>query len=199
VALLAHTKGALIVWAATVALVFLLVGLLTARVLPGREPIFYLEIPPLRLPQLSNILIKTLSRIKWYLLEILPIFLLVSVLLWFGKTIDVFHYLTRGAFFFLRYLDLPEESAVAFVLGFFRRDYGAAGLYDLKSQGILDPRQLAVAAVTLTLFVPCVAQFMIMLKERGVMAASAIFLFVTLIAFGVGALANQVLIYTGWL
>ncbi len=199
VALLAQTKGALIVWAATVALVFLLVGLLTARVLPGREPIFYLEIPPLRLPQLSNILIKTLSRIKWYLLEILPIFLLVSVLMWFGKTIDVFHYLTRGAYFFLRYLDLPEESAVAFILGFFRRDYGAAGLYDLKSQGILDPRQLAVAAVTLTLFVPCVAQFMIMLKERGVMAASAIFLFVTLIAFGVGALANQALIYTGWL
>jgi len=51
-------------------------------------------------------------------------------------------------------LGLPRETAVAFIFGFFRRDYGAAGLYDLQIKGLLDARQLTVAAVTLTLFIP---------------------------------------------
>ena len=55
-------------------------------------------------------------------------------------------------------LGLPTEASAAFIFGFFRRDFGAAGLYDLHTDGLLDPVQLTVAAVTLTLFVPCVAQ-----------------------------------------
>jgi len=34
-------------------------------------------------------------------------------------------------------LGLPMESTVAFIVGFFRRDYGAAGLFDLFSNGLL--------------------------------------------------------------
>jgi len=51
-------------------------------------------------------------------------------------------------------LGLPGDAAVAFIFGFFRRDYGAAGLYDLQTKGLLDGRQLTVAAVTLTLLSP---------------------------------------------
>ena len=47
-------------------------------------------------------------------------------------------------------LGLPIEAAEAFLFGFFRRDYGAAGLFDLNQQGLLSPVQLTVAAVTLT-------------------------------------------------
>ena len=70
-------------------------------------------------------------------------------------------------------IGLPRETAVAFIFGFFRRDYGAAGLYDLQTKGLIDARQLTVAAVTLTLFVPCVAQFLIMKKERGLKVAGS--------------------------
>jgi len=93
-------------------------------------------------------------------------------------------------------MGLPREVAVAFIFGFFRRDYGAAGLYDLQTKGGLDPRQLTVAAVTLTLFIPCVAQFLVMKKERGWGVATAIGLFVSAMAFGSGWLLNQFLLVT---
>ena len=96
-------------------------------------------------------------------------------------------------------LGLPKESAVAFIFGFFRRDYGAAGLYDLQTSGLLSPVQLTVAAVTLTLFVPCVAQFLMMKKERGWKASLLIFAVVTAIAFGGGWGLNRLLLFTGWL
>ena len=57
--------------------------------------------------------------------------------------------------------------------------------------------QLTVAAVTLTLFVPCVAQFLMMKKERGWKVSLAIFVFVSGIAFGSGYLLNRLLLATG--
>ena len=94
-------------------------------------------------------------------------------------------------------IGLPGEAAVAFIFGFFRRDYGAAGLYDLQEKGLMDGRQLTVAAVTLTLFIPCVAQFLIMKKERGWKVATMIGLFVSVFAFGTGWLLNTFLLLTG--
>jgi ferrous iron transport protein B len=86
---------------------------------------------------------------------------------------------------------------VAFLFGFFRRDYGAAGLFDLQSAGALTGNQLAVAAITLTLFVPCIAQFLIMKKERGLKTAAAIGLFILPFAFLVGGMVNVLLELTG--
>jgi ferrous iron transport protein B len=94
-------------------------------------------------------------------------------------------------------IGLPREAAVAFIFGFFRRDYGAAGLYDLQTKGLLDVRQITIAAVTLTLFIPCIAQFLIIKKERGAAVAVAIGLFVSTLAFGSGYLLNQFLLTTG--
>ncbi|MDP2725865.1 MAG: nucleoside recognition domain-containing protein, partial [Syntrophales bacterium] len=94
-------------------------------------------------------------------------------------------------------LGLPREAAVAFIFGFFRRDYGAAGLFDLQTKGLLNARQLTVAAVTLTLFIPCIAQFLIIKKERGMKVAAAIGLFVSALAFGSGYLLNKAILITG--
>ncbi len=196
-AILSPVPGALLIWIFSVGLIFVLIGLLSTQLLPGQPPVFYMEIPPLRLPQLSNVLIKTYSRMQWYLLEILPLFILASIILWLGQISGVFDFVIRGMSVVMRALGLPAEAAVAFVLGFFRRDYGAAGLYDLQTQGLLDPRQLVVAALVLTIFVPCVAQFIIMVKERGAKVAFAILLFVSATAFVSGYLLNQFILATG--
>jgi ferrous iron transport protein B len=54
-----------------------------------------------------------------------------------------------------------------------------------------------VAAVTLTLFVPCIAQFSVMLKERGIKTALAIALFIFPFAFLVGFILNWALTALG--
>ncbi|MDD2900097.1 MAG: ferrous iron transport protein B [Desulfuromonadaceae bacterium] len=199
IALLAKAPGALAVWSICLLFIFLLVGLLAARVLPGEAPMFYMELPPMRLPQLSNVLTKTYTRMQWYFIEILPLFVIASVLLWLGKITGFFGTAVNAMTPVMASIGLPKEAAVAFIFGFFRRDYGAAGLYDLQTQGLLNGRQLTVAAVTLTLFIPCVAQFLVMKKERGWKVAGGIGLFVSLLAFGSGYLLNKLLLLTGLL
>ncbi|MBM4313740.1 MAG: ferrous iron transport protein B [Deltaproteobacteria bacterium] len=196
-ALLSQTPVALLVWFFCLLLIFLVVGVLAARVIPGETPMFYMELPPMRLPQLSNILTKTFSRMQWYFVEILPLFILASVLLWIGKMTYLFEKMSDWAAPLMAGIGLPREAAVAFIFGFFRRDYGAAGLYDLQTKGLLNARQITVAAVTLTLFIPCIAQFLVIKKERGTAVAVAIGLFVSALAFGSGYLLNKILLATG--
>jgi ferrous iron transport protein B len=197
--LLSRFPGALAVWGGCLLLLFIVVGLLSARILPGEAPMFYMELPPMRLPQFSNVITKTYTRMQWYFLEILPLFVLASVLLWLGKITGFFEKMVNAMTPVMASIGLPKETAVAFIFGFFRRDYGAAGLYELQNKGLMDARQLTVAAVTLTLFIPCVAQFLIMKKERGWRVAGAIGVFVSLLAFGSGYVLNKALLVTGLL
>jgi ferrous iron transport protein B len=192
-ALLAGQPLAFAVWIGVVIGTFVLVGAIGARVLPGEAPSFHMELPPLRRPRLRNVLTKTATRMQWYFLEVLPLFLAASVLLWLGELTGAFRLAVRWLTPVVGALGLPAETARVFLFGFFRRDYGAAGLFDLSHQGRLDAVQLAVAGVTLTLFVPCVAQFLMMVKERGTRTALGMVAFITPFAFGVGCLLNLVL------
>ncbi len=197
-AILAATPAALAVWGVSLLGIFLLVGLLAAKVIPGESASFHMELPPLRLPRAANVARKTLTRMHWYFREVLPLFVLASVLLWAMDMTGVFPLLTGALTPVVHALGLPDDAATVFLFGFFRRDYGAAGLFDLSGQGVLGIRQLTVAAVTLTLFVPCVAQFLMMLRERGLKTALGMVAFITPFAFGVGWLLNRILLGVGW-
>ena len=85
--------------------------------------------------------------------------------IWVGTLTGLFDLAVRSLIPFVRWLGLPDQTAVAFLFGFFRRDYGAAGLYDLK--GIMTAAQILVAVVTMTLFVPCLAQFAVTVLKSG--------------------------------
>jgi ferrous iron transport protein B len=198
VAILAGNGAALSVLALVLAGVFLLVGWLAAQVMPGVPPVFHMELPPLRVPRVGNVVTKTASRMQWYFMEVLPLFLLASVILWIGDLTGLLQAALRGLTPVVALLGLPAETAQPFLFGFFRRDYGAAGLFELNQTGMLSTVQLTVAAVTLTLFVPCVAMFLMMLKERGVKTALGIVAFVVPFAFGVGAALNLILRGLGW-
>ena len=178
-------------------LLFMFVGFLASRVMPGEPPMFYMELPPMRMPQLGNVLTKTYTRMQWYFMEILPLFILASVLLWLGKVTGFFEKMIAAMTPVMASIGLPKETAVAFIFGFFRRDYGAAGLYDLQTRGLMNARQLTVAAVTLTLFIPCVAQFLVMKNERGWKVATVIGIFVSLFAYCSGFALNEFLLLTG--
>jgi ferrous iron transport protein B len=190
--LAAHPLG-LVVWAGVIGGVFLAAGFLASRLLPGPGPSFYMELPPLRLPRPANMLIKTYSRMVWYFREVLPLFLLASVLIWLGKITGGFGAALAAMKPLVRLIGLPQEAAVALLFGFFRRDYGAAGLYDLQHAGSLSGTQLTVAAITLTLFLPCLAQFLIMKKERGWRMALLTSAIALATAFAAGFLVNGVI------
>ena len=83
-----------------------------------------------------------------------------------------------------------REAANAFVMGMVRRDFGAAGLYQLP----LTPHQIVVALVTITLFTPCIASLMVMFKERGMKEALIVWIGTWIAAFLVGGALSQILI-----
>ena len=192
-ALLEGRPAAALVWASVICAVFLFIGYLSAKILPGERPSFYMEVPPLRFPRISNVAIKTFVRVKWYFREVMPLFILASVLIWAGQITGVFAVVTGILRRPVGWIGLPPEAAKIFFFGFFRRDYGAAGLYDLDKSGLLSGVQLVVACVALTLFLPCIAQFLINARERGWRTALGIGIFVLFFSFTVAFILNLAL------
>jgi len=182
------------IWIGTVVLVMLLVGYLAAKVVPGEPSDFVLELPPIRVPQLMNIVIKTLARVEWYLKEAVPLFILGTLILFVGHKLGALEYIQKLTDpLVVGVLGLPSKAAEAFVIGFLRRDYGAAGLFVMAKQGQLDPTQIVVSLVVITLFVPCIANFFMMVKERGMKVAMYMVVFIFPFAFAVGGVLNWIL------
>ncbi|BBB93276.1 MAG TPA: ferrous iron transport protein B [Methylomusa anaerophila] len=182
-ALLSHNVWTLIIWTLYMTMVFSFFGWLTNKIIPGSRSPFYMELPPLRVPVLINVFKKAYTRMSWYFMEILPVFVVTSLLMWVGDQYGLLSYIIDFMTPVMFLLGLPAEGAQAFILGFFRRDYGAAGLYNLAMTGRLNDAQLLTAATALTLFVPCVAQFAVIVKERGIIAAAGMATVIVFIAF----------------
>ncbi len=185
---------ALGIWITVVLGILFLVGYLSSKVIPGRSSDFILEIPPLRLPRLDNIIMKTLMRLEWYLKEAVPLFVLGTLILFIldklsllGRIEKLFQPIASG------WLGLPPHSADAFIMGFLRRDYGAAGFKTMFDGGQLDPVGAIVALTVITLFVPCVANFFIMIKERGMKTTLGMVAFIFPFAILVGGILNIIL------
>jgi ferrous iron transport protein B len=187
-----------LVWIALILIILVVVGYLAARVIPGETSDFVLEIPPLRIPQLSNVMVKTLARVEWYLKEAVPLFILGTLILFAMHKANILILLEKVTTPLIVYfLGLPAKVTEAFIIGFLRRDYGAAGLFVLAKDGQLNPHQILVSLVTLTLFIPCIAQFFMMVKERGLKKALWLSVVIFPIAFGVGGMLNFVLRWIG--
>jgi ferrous iron transport protein B len=201
-AMLAGISPAATAWfAAAIALVLFLVGWLAAKVIPGRGSDFVLELPPLRVPQLGNVAVKTLARIEWYLREALPLFLAGTLLLYLLDKVGGLVWLEKAAApVVVGVLQLPRQAATAFILGFLRRDYAAAGLFlhyePFMKAGTMTRSmeiEVVVALVTVTLFIPCIANFFMVVKERGWRTGLAIAGFILPFSVAVGAALNLVM------
>lgn len=193
VALLSHKPDLLLIWLSYILGIFFMAGWIGAILLPGRRSLFFMEIPPMRRPRFSNMLRKTGNRILWYFFEVLPVFISLSILLCVAKFFGWLNRLLEGLIPVMQVLGLPPETATAFLMGFIRRDYGTAGLYDLFLSGKMNDRQLVVSCIVFTLFLPCLAQFAVMIKERGLLASLAMTVIILMISFGSGCLLKILL------
>jgi ferrous iron transport protein B len=184
--------AATLVWVAVIVGVLVLTGFLAARLVPGRRIPLVTELPPMRLPILGNVLKKTHGRLKWYLVEVIPLFLLGAFLMFLlDKAGALPAIIEAGEPLVSGWLGLPKEAAGAFVMGFLRRDFGATGLFAMADA--LSPVQALVGMVTITLFVPCIASLMMMIKEQGLKVAAAMLALIVPFAFLVGGVLNLML------
>ena len=194
----ALSMKAILVWGLVVLGSMIAVGYLASKLIPGERADFLMEIPPLRIPTLGNIFVKTLARLEWFLKEAVPLFLLGTFFLFVLDRLGLIRVLQKIAEpMVVGFLGLPAKATEALLLGFLRRDYGAAGFFIMAKAGELDSVQIVVSLVTITLFVPCLANFFMIVKERGVGQALAMAGFIFPFAFLVGGGLNYFLRFVG--
>lgn len=170
--------------------VYVLAGTALNKVLPGRSTDLLIDLPTLRLPRIANVGKKTFIKSFSFIKEAGPIFaiggVVITVLQWTGVLTAIEKAISPIT---VGWLNLPTESARAFIMGIVRRDFGAAGLNGLA----LSADQTIVALITITLFVPCIAAMMIMIKERNWKQALLIWLGSWTTAFVVGGVVSRFL------
>uniref|UniRef100_UPI003083F80D ferrous iron transport protein B n=1 Tax=Desulforadius tongensis TaxID=1216062 RepID=UPI003083F80D len=163
-------------------------GTLLAKVIPGSSTDLWIDLPPVRLPRLANVLKKTWIKSAEFIKEAAPLFaagaLFLSLLKITGGLTFIENLLVPIT---VHWLGLPKEAAGGFILGFIRREFGTAGLFTTP----MDPVQQFVALITITFFVPCIATAMIIFKERGWKQGAAIWLVIFVLAFIIGGLVAK--------
>jgi len=174
----------------TLFLVWLILGLIINRVARGFSPELLIEIPPYRRPSWRAVFTKLWMRVYGFLREALPIILIAIFAIGILYNLGVFDAIANFAAPVVSGLfGLPEDSVVAIVVGFLRKDVAIGLLAPLS----LSATQLVVGCVVLTMFLPCIAAFVVLARElgvKGLLAAIGIMLAATAI---VGGLLNLVL------
>ena len=184
--------GATAIWGASIVLILLVTGWIAGQLVKGHRVPLVTELPPMRMPVIGNVLKKTGGRLKWYLAEVIPLFLLGTFIMFALDRLGALPWIIEaGKPVVTDWLGLPPEASAAFVMGFLRRDFGATGLFALGSQ--LSTLQTVVGMVTLTLFVPCIASVMMIIKEQGLRTATLMLALIMPTAFFIGGLLNHFL------
>lgn len=127
-------------------MVYVLSGTILNKVLPGKSTDLLIDLPPVRLPKLKNVLQKTFIKSKAFILEAGPIFAIGALVITLMQESGILLMIQEAVRpLIVGWLELPGETATAFIMGIVRRDFGAAGLSSLS----LTPMQTTVSLLVL--------------------------------------------------
>lgn len=180
-----------IIYIGTISFVLIALSTLLNKLLPGESSPLLLNLPAMQIPKLENILKKTYYRSLGFFKEAWVWFFLGALavgLMQLTGALELWQKLLAPIT--TQWLKLPEEAASAFIMGIVRRDFGAAGLFYMD----LTVMQVTVALITITLFVPCIASVMVMIKERGIKESLIIWIGTWITAFLMGGIIAQIFI-----
>ena len=181
-----------LIYAAAIFCTLIVLSTILNKSVPGESSPLLIDLPAMRIPRLDNIVKKMFYRTYGFMKEASVWFFVGALgvgILEITGLMKVWQNLLSPLT--TDWLKLPKEAATAFIMGMVRRDFGAAGLFHLS----LAPMQITVAITTITLFVPCIASFIIMLKERGWRQGLLIWSGTWFFAFFVGGIIAQIFIH----
>ena len=144
---------------------WVILGIILNHAVKGFSPELLIEIPPYRLPPWRIVLQKLWMRVYGFLAEAIPIILGAIVVINMLYSLRVFDAIARfTAPVVTGLLGLPKEAVTSLIIGFLRKDVALGMLAPLA----LTAKQLVVASVVLAMFFPCIATFVVLLRELGV-------------------------------
>ena len=142
----------------------IVIGTLLNKLMRGETPELFMEIPSWQVPQLRPLARKIWIRMKEYLLDALPLILVGIVFVDLMQLSGLTAWLTKILRAPVEWaLGLPADATPLLLLGFLRKDVSIALLEPFH----LTPQALVVACVFMSMYMPCVATFFVMLRESG--------------------------------
>ncbi len=155
---------------------------------------FIMEIPMFQWPHPVQIVKKTLFRIKWFLEEAIPLFLLAAVAMFTIDKIGLLTMIKSSMHSVVTiFLGMPDKVTEVFILVLARREVGAIYFKNMTTDGLLTYNQIVTGLVVITLFIPCISNTIAMAREFGVRWAVASNLAIITIAVLVGGLVHALL------
>jgi ferrous iron transport protein B len=169
-------------------------GLILSKMLPAEASHFIMDVPPIRIPSLRNVLKQTYHRSLHFLKEATPLFFAAAISLFILDKIGFLALVERALSPVIKgFLGLPEQFAESLIMGFIRGEAGIAILKQMVDAGTMSNQQLVVAMIVTILFIPCVTNFLLIIKEHGSKSAFAIITSVTACAILTGGAMNHIL------
>lgn len=142
----------------------IIAGTLLNRLMKGDTPELFMEIPSWQIPQWRPLLRKLWIRMKEYLCDALPLILLGVLFVDVMEMTGITAWITKISRYPVEYiLGLPADTTPLLILGFLRKDISIALLDPFN----LAPQSLVVACVFMSMYLPCIATFFVMLRESG--------------------------------
>ena len=174
----------------TLFILLIVKGLIMNKVIKGASPEMLVEIPPYRLPQFQAVIKKLFMRVSGFLKEAVPYVLLGVFFVNILYALNIIQYFS-GLFapVLTGLWGLPKEAISALIIGFLRKDVAIGMLGPLN----LTTKQLVIGSTVLAIYFPCIATFIMLVRELGIkdmLKSAVIMMFVALI---VGAVLNLVL------
>ncbi|MFH1394848.1 MAG: ferrous iron transporter B [Candidatus Omnitrophota bacterium] len=159
-------------------------GVLMNAIMPGKSPEILWEIPPYRMPHPKAVIKKLWMRVGEFLKEAVPYVLLGVFIVNMLYALKIFDVLSRiFAPILTGMWGLPKETISALMMGFLRKDVAVGMLAPLS----LTTKQLVITCTILAVYFPCMATFIVMLRELGIkdMLKSAFLMILTALIVGV--------------
>jgi ferrous iron transport protein B len=180
--------GPMLIYVSVILAVLIAIGTILNYIIGGETEPLLLDLPTLRIPRLKNVFRKTLYRTVHFMSEASAWFFVGALAVGIAQMTGALQFLTGLLVpVTTKWLQLPAAASTAFIMGVVRRDFGAAGLYHLA----LTPLQITVALITITLFVPCIASLMVMMKERGFKEGMIVWIGTWIAGFAVGGFVSH--------
>ena len=173
-------------------------GLLLNRFLKYEPSSLAMELPPLQIPGLRNILTKTWDRIKDFIYIALPLLVVGSIVIeimvgydLLDPIVDPLSPVIAGI------LGLPAVCAIAFIVGVLRKEM-ALGMLQILAAGVplsqfMTPDQFVVFGVVMAVYMPCLATLATMWKEIGRAETIGVTAMSVLVAVVLGGATNLLL------
>jgi len=172
----------------TMLLTLIVLGFVLSRLMKT-DNVFVYELPPLRIPQRSNVWNKVKIRFSGFFTEVLPLLLLLNIIIRALMESGLLNVFSSIEGFTRTLFGIPAEAFVAVLITIFQRYLAPLVLLNLP----LTTREATIAISMIALSLPCLPVMVMIIREIRFMGLIKILLLGFATSFTVGIILNLIL------